>query len=111
MQPEKDMGYGILVSSWSTAELQIWVALVQNSFNMRKIETWNLWICVKYDNISNVTVSLNVDVVHVLSLDDLSCVWSLYEFWVKIFVNQKSHKLLLPLVKDGDDRNVSENYS
>lgn len=62
---------------------------------------------------------LNLFVVHVLSLDALSCVWSLYELWDKIygahlqmdFSPVKSHKLLLPLVKDGDDRDVSENYS
>lgn len=72
-----------------------------------------------YDSISDFTVSLNVGIVHVLSLDAPSCVWSLYEFWIKIygvllqmdFSPIRSHKLLLPLVKDGDDRDVSENYS
>ena len=59
----------------STVELQIWVALVRNSFSIRRIETWNLWICVNmYDSISDFTVPLNVGIVHVLSLDAPSCV-------------------------------------
>lgn len=72
-----------------------------------------------YDSISDFTVSLNVGVVHVLSLDAPSCVWRLYEYCIKIygvplpmdFSPVKSHKLLVPLVKDGDGGDVSENYS
>lgn len=72
-----------------------------------------------YDSISDVTVPLNVGIVHVLSLDAPFCVCSQCEFWKNIygvslqmdFSPVKFHKLLLPLVKDGDDRDVSENYS
>lgn len=75
----RDIGYGTLTVVGNTEELQIWVALVQNNLNMRKIELWNFGVCVDmYDSISDFTVPVNMDIVHLLSLDAPSSTWSLY---------------------------------
>lgn len=71
----KDISYGHIDSIGNTKELQIWVALVQNNLNMRKIKPWNFWIRVNTcDSVSDFTVPVNMGIEHVLSLDATSSV-------------------------------------
>lgn len=69
------ISYGHIDSIGNTKELQIWVALVQNNLNMRKIKPWNFWIRVNTcDSVSDFTVPVNMGIEHVLSLDATSSV-------------------------------------
>lgn len=115
----KDISYGHIDSIGNTKELQIWVALVQNKLNMRKIKPWNFWICVNTcDSVSDFTVPVNMGIEHVLSLDATSSVWSVYILSKDFRSATQNGFQFLKVLQDATgfgegwkDRDISENYS